>query len=179
MNTDDPHLKCHLMSQVILHICPHHHVVVLNLRCRRSCHNANENLRNNVITVQCSAQKHSRQVPLLEVTLLLSCWKPQDFLAKLSDAASTRSAMSSLPECFTINPAAPDIDCHRRPLNQPRNHWVSWLQLLAKQPFQPMCEASRLRFHLSDACSANPLLLLSPIDASSGTISLPNFVVSI
>ena len=47
MNTDDPHLKCHLMSQVILHICPHHHVVVLNLRCRRSCHNANENLRNN------------------------------------------------------------------------------------------------------------------------------------
>ena len=29
-----------------LHICPHHHVVVLNLRCRRSCHNANENLRN-------------------------------------------------------------------------------------------------------------------------------------
>ena len=47
MNTDDPHLKCHLMSQIILHICPHHHVVVLNLRCRRSCHNANENLRNN------------------------------------------------------------------------------------------------------------------------------------
>ena len=46
MNTDDPHLKCHLMSQIILHICPHHHVVVLNLRCRRSCHNANENLRN-------------------------------------------------------------------------------------------------------------------------------------
>ena len=45
MNTDDPHLKCHLMSQVILHLCPHHHVVVLNLRCRRSCHNANENLR--------------------------------------------------------------------------------------------------------------------------------------
>ena len=42
MNTDDPHLKCHLMSQVILHICPHHYVVVLNLRCRRSCHNANE-----------------------------------------------------------------------------------------------------------------------------------------
>ena len=42
MNTDDPHLKCHLMSQIILHICPHHHVVVLNLRCRRSCHNANE-----------------------------------------------------------------------------------------------------------------------------------------
>ena len=31
MNTDDPHLKCHLMSQIILHICPHHphhHVVV-------------------------------------------------------------------------------------------------------------------------------------------------------
>ena len=47
MNTDDPHLKCHLMSQIILHICPHHHVVVLNLRCRRSCHNANKNLRNN------------------------------------------------------------------------------------------------------------------------------------
>ena len=47
MNTDDPHLKCHLMSQIILHICPHHHVIVLNLRCRRSCHNANENLRNN------------------------------------------------------------------------------------------------------------------------------------
>ena len=46
MNTDDPCLKCHLMSQVILHICLHHHVVVLNLRCRRSCHNANENLRN-------------------------------------------------------------------------------------------------------------------------------------
>ena len=46
MNTDDPHLKCHLMSQNILHICPHHHVVVLKLRCRRSCHNANENLRN-------------------------------------------------------------------------------------------------------------------------------------
>ena len=46
MNTDDPHLKCHLRSQIILHICPHHHVVVLNLRCRRSCHNANENLRN-------------------------------------------------------------------------------------------------------------------------------------
>ena len=46
MNTDDPHLKCHLMSQTILHICHHHHVVVLNLRCRRSCHNANENLRN-------------------------------------------------------------------------------------------------------------------------------------
>ena len=46
MNTDDPHLKCHLMSQIILHICPHHHVVVLKLRCRRSCHNANENLRN-------------------------------------------------------------------------------------------------------------------------------------
>ena len=42
INTDDPHLKCHLMSQVILHICPHHHVVVLILRCRRSCHNANE-----------------------------------------------------------------------------------------------------------------------------------------
>ena len=47
MNTDDPHLKCHLMSQIILHICPHHHVVVLNLRCRRSSHNANENLCNN------------------------------------------------------------------------------------------------------------------------------------
>ena len=46
MNIDDPHLKCHLMCQIILHICPHHHVVVLNLRCRRSCHNANENLRN-------------------------------------------------------------------------------------------------------------------------------------
>ena len=46
MNTDDPHLKCHLMSQIILHICPHHHVVVLKLRCRRSCHNANKNLRN-------------------------------------------------------------------------------------------------------------------------------------
>ena len=46
MNTDDPHLKCHLMSQIILHICPRHHVVVLNLRCRRSCHNANENLSN-------------------------------------------------------------------------------------------------------------------------------------
>ena len=30
-----------------LHFCPHHHVVVLNLRVRRSCHNANENLRNN------------------------------------------------------------------------------------------------------------------------------------
>ena len=45
MNTDDPHLKCHLMSQIILHICPHHHVVVLNIRCDRSCHNANENLR--------------------------------------------------------------------------------------------------------------------------------------
>ena len=29
-----------------MHICPHHHVVVLNLRVRRSCHNANENLRN-------------------------------------------------------------------------------------------------------------------------------------
>ena len=42
MNTDDPHLKCHLMSQIILHICPHHHVVVLNLRCRRSCHNASK-----------------------------------------------------------------------------------------------------------------------------------------
>ena len=47
MNTDDPHLKCHLMSQIILHICPHHHVVVLKLRCRRSCHNANKNLRTN------------------------------------------------------------------------------------------------------------------------------------
>ena len=47
MNTDDPHLKCHPTPQIILHICPHHHVVVLNLRCRRSCHNANENLRNN------------------------------------------------------------------------------------------------------------------------------------
>ena len=46
MNTDDPHLKCHLKSQIILHICPHHHVVVLKLRCRRSCHNANTNLRN-------------------------------------------------------------------------------------------------------------------------------------
>ena len=42
MNTDDPHLKCHLKSQIILHICPHHHVVVLKLRCRRSCHNANK-----------------------------------------------------------------------------------------------------------------------------------------
>ena len=72
----------------------------------------------------------------------------------------------------------PDIDCHRRPLNQPRNHWVSWFQLLAKQPFQPMCEAS-LAFTSRTACSANPLLLLSPIDASSGTISVPNFVVSI
>ena len=29
-----------------LHICPHHHVVVLTLRVRRSCHIANENLRN-------------------------------------------------------------------------------------------------------------------------------------
>ena len=37
------------MSQVILHICLHHHVVVLNLRCRRSCHNANENLRNDSV----------------------------------------------------------------------------------------------------------------------------------
>ena len=46
MNIDDPHLKCHLMCQIILHIFPHHHVVVLKLRCRRSCHNANENLRN-------------------------------------------------------------------------------------------------------------------------------------
>ena len=42
MNTDDPHLKCHLKSQIILHICLHHHVVVLKLRCRRSCHNANK-----------------------------------------------------------------------------------------------------------------------------------------
>ena len=42
MNTDDPHLKCHLKSQIILHMCPHHHVVVLKLRCRRSCHNANK-----------------------------------------------------------------------------------------------------------------------------------------
>ena len=42
MNTDNPHLKCHLKSQIILHICPHHHVVVLKLRCRRSCHNANK-----------------------------------------------------------------------------------------------------------------------------------------
>ena len=47
MNTDDPHLKCHLKSQIIFHNCPHHHVVVLKLRCRRSCHNANKNLRNN------------------------------------------------------------------------------------------------------------------------------------
>ena len=46
MNTDDPHLKCHLMSQIILHISPRHHVVVLKLRCRRSCRNANKNLRN-------------------------------------------------------------------------------------------------------------------------------------
>ena len=43
MNTDDPHLKCHLMSQIILHIYPHHHVIMLKLRCRQSCHNANEN----------------------------------------------------------------------------------------------------------------------------------------
>ena len=28
MNTDDPHLKCHLMSQIILHICLRLHVVV-------------------------------------------------------------------------------------------------------------------------------------------------------
>ena len=57
MNTDDPHLKCHLMSQVILHICPHHHVIVLNFRCRRSCHNANENLRNDGSKTQTSHMK--------------------------------------------------------------------------------------------------------------------------
>ena len=47
MNTDDPQsqVPSHVSSH-FYHICPHHHVVVLNLRCRRSCHNANENLRN-------------------------------------------------------------------------------------------------------------------------------------
>ena len=41
MSTDDPHWpKCHLKSQIILHSCLHHDVIVLKLRCRRSCHRA-------------------------------------------------------------------------------------------------------------------------------------------
>ena len=133
----------------------------------------------NVITVQYNAQKHSWQVPLIEVTLMLSCWKPQDPFTKLSDAASTRSSMSSLPRCFTINPAASDVDCHRRPLNQPRDHWVSLIPILGQSTFSTHVQgfAPSLSPSLT-ACSASPLLLLSPIDASSGTISVPNFVVS-
>ena len=68
-------LTIHISSAIsylksFLHICPHHHVVVLNLRCRRSCHNANENLRNYAIL----SRNYHTSVSPAQVSSQFSCF---------------------------------------------------------------------------------------------------------
>ena len=99
MNTDDPHLKCHLKSQISLHICPHHHVVVLKLRCRRSCHNANK-----ICTI---IEAFSFPFAAVCRSLAMSCCAARACRAACAARVSAARARSSTPRTLSVTSFIP------------------------------------------------------------------------